>query len=226
MQKTAVISGVGPGLGASLVRKFASEGYQVGLLARSPNYIQMLAAELEASGTKALALPTDIADSQMVETSFNTIHEELGGVDVLINHAGYAAWGEFDELTAEAFHRSWQVCAFGSFLCTQQVVPDMIEKGSGAILFTGATSAIRGRAGAIAFSSAKFAMRGLAWALARKWDQRGFTSPILSLMVLSTHRASVSVTSWRKMNHCCCLMILLKHIGVWYNNLRVHGHLS
>ena len=54
MKKTAVITGVGPGLGASLVRKFASEGYQVGLLARSLGYIQTLATELEASGTKAL----------------------------------------------------------------------------------------------------------------------------------------------------------------------------
>ena len=66
MKKTAVITGVGPGLGASLVRKFASEGYQVGLLARSPDYIQTLAAELGASGTNALALPTDIGDSQML----------------------------------------------------------------------------------------------------------------------------------------------------------------
>ncbi len=173
MKKTAVISGVGPGLGASLVKRFASEGYQVGLLARSSGYIQTLATELQVSGTKALALPTDITDSQIVEASFNTIREELGAVDVLINHAGNAAWGEFAELTAEAFHRSWQVCALGSFLCAQQVVPDMVERGSGAILFTGATSAIRGRAGAIAFSSAKFAVRGLAWALAREVGPKG-----------------------------------------------------
>jgi NADP-dependent 3-hydroxy acid dehydrogenase YdfG len=173
MKKTAVISGVGPGLGASLVRKFASEGCQVGLLARSSDEIQTLATELQASGTKALALPTDITDAQMVESSFNRIHEELGTVDILINHAGNAAWGEFSELTAEDFYRSWQVCAFGSFLCAQQVVPDMVEKGSGAILFTGATSAIRGRAGAIAFSSAKFAVRGLAWALAREMGPKG-----------------------------------------------------
>ena len=173
MQKAAVISGVGPGLGASLVRRFASEGYQMGLLARSSGYIQTLAAELQASGTKILALPTDITDSQIVETSFNRIREELGGVDVLINHAGNAAWGEFAELTAEDFYCSWQVCAFGSFLCAQQVVPDMVEKGSGAILFTGATSAIRGRPGAIAFSSAKFAVRGLAWALAREMGPKG-----------------------------------------------------
>ena len=173
MKRTAVITGVGPGLGGSLVRKFASEGYQVGLLARSSDYIQTLAAELGASGTNALAIPTDIGDSRMVETSFNTIREELGEVDVLINHAGNAAWVEFAELTAEAFHRSWQVCAFGSFLCAQQVVPDMVEKGNGAILFTGATLAIRGRAGAIAFSSAKFAVRGLAWALAREMGPKG-----------------------------------------------------
>ena len=78
VKKTAVITGVGPGLGASLVRKFASEGYQVGLLARSSGYIQTLATELGASGTKALALPTDIANSQMVETSFNTIPRRIG----------------------------------------------------------------------------------------------------------------------------------------------------
>ena len=162
-----------PDLVRRLVRKFASEGYQVGLLARSSDYIQTLAAELEVAGTKALALPTDITDTQMVETSFNTIREELGEVDVLLNHAGNAAWGEFAKLTADDFHRSWQVCAFGSFLCAQQVVPDMVEKGSGAILFTGATSAIRGRAGAIAFSSAKFAVRGLAWALAREMGPKG-----------------------------------------------------
>lgn len=173
MKKTAVITGVGPGLGASLARKFASEGYQVALLARSSDYIQALATELGASGTEALALPTDIGDSEMVKASFDAIREQLGGVELLINHAGNAAWGEFAELTAEDFHRSWQVCAFGSFLCAQQVVPDMVKKGSGAILFTGATSAIRGRAGAIAFSSAKFAVRGLAWALAREMGPKG-----------------------------------------------------
>ena len=83
MKKTVVITGVGPGLGASLVRKFASEGYQVGLLARSSDYIQILAAELGESGTKALALPTDIGEPEMVETSFNTIRQELGGVDAV-----------------------------------------------------------------------------------------------------------------------------------------------
>ncbi len=100
------------------------------------------------------------------------MREKLGSVDILVNHAGNAAWGDFSDLTPEDFERSWRVCAFGAFLCSRAVVPDMLN-GGGTILFTGATSAIRGRAGAIAFSSAKFAVRGLAWALAREVGPKG-----------------------------------------------------
>ena len=78
MSKTAVISGVGSGLGAALVRKFASEGYQVGLLARSSDYIQELAEELLQEGVRALAVPTDITDPQQVTQSFARVREELG----------------------------------------------------------------------------------------------------------------------------------------------------
>jgi len=173
MKKTAVIAGVGPGLGESLVRKFAQEGCQVGLLARSANYIQTLAQELEQRGAIVLAVPTDITNSTQVTNSFAQVREKLGQVDILVNHAGNAAWKMFAELTPEDFEKSWQVCALGSFLCCQQAVPDMLEKGGGTILFTGATSSIRGRGGAIAFSSAKFAVRGLAWSLARELGPKG-----------------------------------------------------
>ena len=108
-----------------------------------------------------------------VNDSFAKIREELGVPDILVNHAGNAAWGNLSELTAEAFENSWRVCTLGAFLCVKQVVPGMIEKGEGTILFSGATSAVRGRSGAIAFSSAKFAMRGLASSLAPgSWSTR------------------------------------------------------
>lgn len=173
MTKTAVIAGVGAGLGASLAKKFASEGCRVALLARSPVYIDTLAAELREAGTMSLALPTDITDPLQIADSFSAVRETLGPADILVNHAGNAAWGNFSELTPEAFENSWRVCALGAFLCSQEAVPDMLEQGGGTILFTGATSAIRGRAGAIAFSSAKFAVRGLAWALAREVGPKG-----------------------------------------------------
>lgn len=173
MSKIAVIAGVGPGLGAAIARKFANEGCNLALLSRSSPYIINLSNKLEESGVVVLPIPTDITDATQVSASFAQIREELGAPDILVNHAGNAAWGNLSELTPEAFENSWRVCTLGAFLCVKQVVQDMIEKGSGTILFSGATSAVRGRAGAIAFSSAKFAMRGLASSLAREVGPHG-----------------------------------------------------
>ncbi len=172
MAKTAVISGVGSGLGASLAVRFADEGYDTALLARSSGFINSLAQQLREAGRDSLAIAADVTDPAQVGDAFARVREELGEVDVLINHAGNAAWGDFDRLTAAEFERSWRVCALGSFLCSKEAAGPMAARGSGAILFTGATSSIRGRAGALAFSSAKFAVRGLAWSLARElWPQ-------------------------------------------------------
>ena len=173
MSKIAVIAGVGPGLGAAIARKFADEGCNLALLSRSSAYSINLSKRLEETGISAIPIPTDITDAGQVTDSFAQIRQELGVPDILINHAGNAAWGNLSELTAEAFENSWRVCTLGAFLCVKQVVPGMIEKGEGTILFSGATSAVRGRSGAIAFSSAKFAMRGLASSLAREVGPQG-----------------------------------------------------
>ena len=173
MSKVAVIAGVGPGLGAAIARKFANEGCNLALLSRSSAYILNLSNRLEETGVSVIPIPTDITDAAQVAASFSHIRAELGTPDILVNHAGNAAWGNLSELTPEAFENSWRVCTLGAFLCVKQVMLGMLEKGSGTILFSGATSAVRGRAGAIAFSSAKFAMRGLASSLAREVGPQG-----------------------------------------------------
>jgi len=68
--------------------------------------------------------------------------------------------------TPDQFERSWRVAVLGAFLCAREAMPDMLKRHRGAIIFTGATSSVRGRGGAVAFSSAKFAVRGLAQSLA------------------------------------------------------------
>ena len=168
MEKIAVIAGVGPGLGAALARKFVAEGCNVALLSRSSAYIKNLSTRLAKSGRTVIPIPTDITEPEQVDNSFDRIRAELGDPDILVNHAGNAAWGSFANLTPEAFEGAWRVCTLGGFLCSKQVTPGMLKKGGGSIVFTGATSAVRGRADAIAFSSAKFATRGLASALARE----------------------------------------------------------
>ena len=171
--EVAVVAGVGPGLGASLARKFAEEGCHVALLARSRDFIETLADELRRRGREVLAIPTDISEASQVAAAFQRIREQLGSVDLLINNASAGApFGQpFAEIPPESFTRGWRVGVLGAFLCSQLVVPDMLKQGSGCILFTGATSSVRGAA--ITFSSAKFGMRGLAQALARELWPKG-----------------------------------------------------
>ena len=173
MSRTAVIAGVGPGLGASLVGKLAREGCQVGMFARSADYLQTLSEEAEAADGAVLPVPVDITDPAQVADGFRRVRDAFGPVEILVNHASMAAWKGLLDLSVGEFEQAWRVSCYGAFLCSREAVPDMLESGSGTILFTGATSSIRGRGGALAFSSAKFAMRGLAEAMAREYWPKG-----------------------------------------------------
>ena len=173
MAKTAVVSGVGPGLGAALVRKFAVEGCDVAMLARSLDFVRELAAEVgEETGSRLLPVAADITRPEDVASGFETVRQELGPVDILVNHASNASWKGLLDLPPDEFDLAWRVSVRGAFLCSREAVPDMLQQGAGAIIFTGATSGVRGRAGALAFSSAKFGVRGMADSMAREfWPQ-------------------------------------------------------
>src|SRR5205823_12032099 len=131
------------------------ESCRVGMFARSREFIDKLAAELAPA---LLPVPTDISDPKQVASGFRKVREKLGKIDILIAHASDSLGEGLMKTTPEEFERSWRTAVFGAFLCAQEVVPDMLKRGAGAIIFTGATSSVRGRGGAVAFSSAKFAV--------------------------------------------------------------------
>jgi NAD(P)-dependent dehydrogenase (short-subunit alcohol dehydrogenase family) len=179
MARTAVVAGVGPGLGESLARKFADEGCQVGLFARSGEYVADLADDLP---TDAVGVETDVSDPDDVESGFERVREALGPVDVLVNHASSGSWKGLGDLSADEFEQAWRVNGYGAFCCSKEAVSDMLDNDGGSddasddggtIIFTGATSAIRGRGGALGFSSAKFAARGMAESMARELGPKG-----------------------------------------------------
>lgn len=170
MPRTAVIAGVGPGLGESLAQKFIAEGCQVGLFARSASYLEELTGDL---GDDARAIPTDITDPEAVKSGFHAVREAFGPVDILINHASGGAWKGLTEISRSEFTDALEVSAHGSFFCSQEAVSDMLDDDGGTIIFTGATSAIRGRDGALGFSAGKFAARGMAESMARELGPHG-----------------------------------------------------
>lgn len=170
--RVAFLTGAGPGLGASLVRRFAKE-YAVAVNARNESFVKSLGDEIRASGGTALEVPGDIGDRDQVAGMFRSIRERLGPPDVLLYNAGSGAFGTVTEITPEQFEASWRVNAFGAFLCAAQCTPDMISRGRGVMLFTGATAGVKAGARSVAFGPAKFAMRGLAQSLARDLGPKG-----------------------------------------------------
>ena len=171
MARTAVVAGVGPGLGESVVRRFHAEGCRVALLARSADYLEELADEL---GENVLAVPTDISDREAVAAAFAEVRDAFGPVDVLVNHASAASWDGLLDCEFEEFQRALAVNVEGAFHCSQEAVSDMLDtEGDGTVVFTGATTSIRGRKGAVGFSAAKFGARGLAESMARELGPQG-----------------------------------------------------
>jgi len=170
--KVCVVVGVGEGLGAALARRFATD-YKVALLARSPDVIESAAAENRSAGGVALPLRSDATVEADVTAAYVRIARELGSVEILIYNGGRRPMGRLLETTPEVFEQTWRLHTFGAFLWARQVAPAMLSRGSGTMLFTGATAGIRPWPNSAAFAPAKFALRGLCQVMARDLHPQG-----------------------------------------------------
>ena len=108
----AVITGVGPGLGASLARRFAAT-YAVAMLARKADYLKALAREIRQGGAAVLDLSCDVSDRTQITDAFRAIRKDLGEPDVLLYNAGSGTFGAISEITPDQYEADWRVNAFG-----------------------------------------------------------------------------------------------------------------
>jgi len=171
--KVAVVLGVGPGLGAAVARRFASQGFSLGLMARSSEKLTSIQTEIEKSGGTALSISADATDPASVISAFAEVKQKLGNPEVFIYNTGAFQMGGILEITPEQFEYNWKANCFGAFLGVQQVLPTMVERGRGTILFTGATAALKGSARFAALAVGKFGLRALAQSLAREFGTQG-----------------------------------------------------
>jgi NAD(P)-dependent dehydrogenase (short-subunit alcohol dehydrogenase family) len=163
MPETAVIVGVGPNLSASIARLFAKEGMKVALAARNADKLAALAKE-----TGARAYSCDASKPDDVATLFASIDKDLGAPDVVVYNASGRARGPIVDIDPADVERALSVGAYGGFLVAREAAKRMLAKGSGTILFTGASASVKGFANSSVFAMGKFALRGLAQALARE----------------------------------------------------------
>lgn len=169
----AIVAGVGPGLGASLARALAGEGYAVGLFSRRFESSEPVAAEIRAGGGKALTLAVNVTDRKAVFEAAEKVRREFGPVTLLAYNAGGYGRGNFLELDPETIRQSFEVATMGAVHLCQATIPDMLKAGQGAISFTGATASLRGRAGFAPLAIGKSSLRILAQSLAREFQPKG-----------------------------------------------------
>jgi NAD(P)-dependent dehydrogenase (short-subunit alcohol dehydrogenase family) len=170
---TVLVVGVGTGLGAALARRFAAAGHPVAIGARGEDAISQIAAGIQESGGRVVAIPYDATDPEQVASAIGQAEREFGPVGTLIYNAGNAVRGGVADVSPEAFEGAWRVGPYGAFLHTRILVPKMMQRGFGAVIFSGATSSVRAPAHSIAFGSAKFGLRGFAMSLSRAVAKEG-----------------------------------------------------
>ncbi|MCE9648213.1 MAG: SDR family NAD(P)-dependent oxidoreductase [Parvibaculum sp.] len=168
-QPLLLVTGVGPGTGSAIVRRFAQGGYRVAMLARDG--ARLTALEKEIPGAHGFVC--DVSDEVQVEATVNAVRAKLGTPEVLIHNAVGGGWGTFLDIDPAMLNRNFQVNTMGLLYLAQRLAPAMIEAGKGAILATGNTSAQRGRALFAGFAPTKAAQRILAEAMARDLGPKG-----------------------------------------------------
>jgi NAD(P)-dependent dehydrogenase (short-subunit alcohol dehydrogenase family) len=168
-QPICVISGVGPGTGTALARRFTAGGHRVAMLARTAS--RLAALEQELPGAKAYTC--DVADPAQVEAAIAAIERDLGAPEVLIHNAVGGAFGTFLEIDPQVLNRNFQVNTMGLLYLARRVAPAMASAGKGSIVVTGNTSALRGKPAFAGFAPTKAAQRILAEAMARDLGPKG-----------------------------------------------------
>jgi NAD(P)-dependent dehydrogenase (short-subunit alcohol dehydrogenase family) len=168
-QPVCVISGVGPGTGSALVRRFAAGGHVVAMMGRDAERLARLARETPGS----MGYVCDVSDAAQVEAAADRTERELGAPDVLVHNAVGGAFGSFLEIDPAVLNRNFQVNTMGLLYLARRFAPSMVSAGRGTIIITSNTSALRGRVGFAGFAPTKAAQRILAESMARDLGPKG-----------------------------------------------------
>jgi len=167
--RVCLVTGVGPGTGRAIAETYAGNGFQVAMMARSSERLE----EIRAQTPGTHAFPCDVTDFDHLRSVVGAVELELGVPDVIVHNAVGGAIGDVMSVDPEVLQRNFQINAMALLHLTQAAAPKMIERGSGAILCTGNTSAYRGKAGFAAFAPTKAAQRILAESMARHLGPMG-----------------------------------------------------
>lgn len=172
----AVVTGGGRGIGAAVAEALAAAGARIALLGRDAAELEARAhAIMQAHAVDAKFALCDVADEASVAHAFARVRETMGDARILVNNAGQSAGVAFTQTTRETWDRMIGVNLTGTFLCTQQVLPAMLEAKAGRVVNIASTAGLKGYSHTAAYCAAKHGVVGLTRSLAMETAKRGIT---------------------------------------------------
>jgi short-subunit dehydrogenase len=181
-----LVTGASSGIGRCLALRYAGEGARVALVARGESELEKVASEIREAGGDDLVLPCDVAEREQVESCTASALEGFGGIDLLVNNAGYGHHRSFLEWDVSDMERLMRVNYFGTLYFTKALLPQMVERRSGWLVFVSSVAGKIASPEEAAYAASKFAMEGLASALSLEVEDAGIHVLIVRPGVIRT----------------------------------------
>jgi NAD(P)-dependent dehydrogenase (short-subunit alcohol dehydrogenase family) len=172
-KKAILVIGAGDATGGAIAKRFAREGYIACMTRRSADKLEPLVAEIQAAGGEAHGFGSDARKEEEMVALFEQIERDIAPIEVAVFNIGANVRFDIVDTTERVYRKVWEMGALAGFLMGREVAKVMRPRGRGTILFTGATSSLRGSAGFAAFAGAKHALRALAQSMARELGPQG-----------------------------------------------------
>lgn len=179
MKRVALVTGAAAGIGAATALRLARDGCAVGVLDLDTGRCADTVTAIEAEGGNALALGADISDPAQVASALVQLRAKLGPVTILVNNAAITGYAPFLETSLEDWEAIHKVNLTGTFIVTQQVLPDMIAAKWGRIINIASSAAQTGAKFMAAYASSKGGMIALTRTLAVEFGPSGITCNVI-----------------------------------------------
>ena len=163
--KVVIITGAASGIGRAVALELARKKAKLVLAARSTEKLYQLQIEIEQLGTECMVAPTDVRNQVCIDHLIEGTVARFGGVDILINNAGYGLWGVVEKLPMEEIRSVFETNLFGAIAAAKAVIPEMKKRGGGQIINIESVVALRSLPGAGAYCATKHALHAFSEAM-------------------------------------------------------------
>jgi short-subunit dehydrogenase len=196
--KVALITGASRGIGKAIALRFAREGLNLILAARTRQDLLAVQNEVEEMGRQCFLIPTDLRSPEAIQNLVRRGLDVMGHIDILVNNAGMGFWAPVEELTLEQFDEMFEVNMRAVFLLTKAVLPQMKSNGYGHIINIASTSSRWTYPDGSLYCASKFAVLGFNEALAKELRPSGIRVTAICPGQVNTYLGGGGPEDWEE----------------------------